>query len=67
MWAIRRALNRLKSIRMTVDNFEEAYELLLAHGLKNAQGEKVTDTGTSKATMMVSPSGFTISLSQHIK
>ena len=36
-------------------------------GLHRAQGDKVTDTGTSKATMMVSPSGFSISLSEHIK
>ena len=54
-------------IRMNVDNFEEAYDFLTARGFKNAQGDKVTDTGTSKATMMVSPSGFSISLSEHIK
>ena len=57
----------ITSIAMNVDNFEEAYELLTAHGFKNAQGDKVTDTGSSKATMMVSPTGFSISLSQHIK
>ena len=57
----------LTSIAMNVDNFDEAYELLAAHGFKNAQGEKITDTGSSKATMMTSPSGFSISLSQHIK
>lgn len=54
-------------IRMNVDDFDEAYEFLTAHGFKNAQGTKVTDTGSSKATMMISPSGFGISLSQHIK
>lgn len=57
----------ITSIAMNVDNFEEAYEFLEAHGFKNAQGEKITDTGSSKATMMVSPTGFSISLSQHIK
>ena len=57
----------LTSIAMNVDNFEEAYDFLTARGFKNAQGDKVTDTGTSKATMMVSPSGFSISLSEHIK
>ena len=54
-------------IRMNVDNFEEAYEKLQSLGFKNAQGDKITDTGSSKATLMVSPSGFGISLSQHIK
>ena len=57
----------LTSIAMNVDNFEEAYDFLTARGFKNAQGDKVTDTGPSKATMMVSPSGFSISLSEHIK
>jgi glutaminase len=57
----------MTSIRMSVRDFDEAYKLLESHGFKNAQGGKVTDTGTSKATMMVSPSGFSISLSQHIR
>ena len=57
----------LTSIAMNVDNFEEAYDFLTARGFKNAQVDKVTETGSSKATLMVSPSGFSISLSQHIK
>ncbi len=57
----------ITSIAMNVDNFDEAYEFLTARGFKNAQGSKITDTGSSKATMMVSPSDFTISLSQHIR
>ena len=57
----------ITSISMNVDNFDEAYEFLISKGFKNARGDKVTDTGSSRATMMVSPSGFTISLSQHIK
>lgn len=57
----------ITSIRMNVRDFDEAYEFLTARGFKNAQGTKVTDTGSSKATMMVSPSGFTISLVQHIR
>ena len=55
------------TIRMNVDDFDEAYEFLTARGFKNAQGEKVTDTGSSHATMMVSPSGFAINLIKHIK
>jgi hypothetical protein len=54
-------------IRMNVDNFEEAYEFLKAKGFVNAKGaDKVEDTGTSKAALLLSPSGFAISLSQHI-
>ena len=57
----------MTAIRMNVRNFDEAFEFLTAHGFKNAQGDKVTDTGSSKATLMVSPSGFAISLAEHIK
>ena len=55
------------SIRMNVRDFDEAYEFLTSKGFKNAQGDKVTDTGSSKATMLVSPSGFTISVIEHIR
>ena len=54
-------------IRMMVDDFDEAYQFLTARGFKNAQGEKVTDTGSSRATLMLAPSGYAISLAQHIK
>ena len=57
----------MTAIRMNVRDFDEAYEFLTAHGFKNAQGDKVTDTGSSKATLMVSPSGFGISLAEHIR
>ncbi len=57
----------ITSIAMNVRDFDEAYQLLEAKGFKNAQGDKVTDTGSSKATMMVSPSGFSISISEHIR
>ncbi len=54
-------------IRMNVRDFDEAYQFLLDRGFKNAQGDKITDTGSSKATLMVSPSGFAISLAEHIR
>lgn len=57
----------ISTIRMNVDDFDEACEMLAAKGFKNAQGEKITDTGSSRSTMMVSPSGFSISIAQHIK
>ena len=55
------------TIRMNVDSFEEAYEFLTARGFKTASAEKMTDTGTSHSTMMISPSGFSIVVAQHIK
>ena len=57
----------ITSIRMNVRDFDEAYRMLTEKGFQNAQGEKITDTGTSKATMMAAPSGFTISVSEHIR
>lgn len=57
----------LVSIRMNVDNFEEAYELLTANGFKNFYGDKQAVTPSSKSAIMISPSGFTINLVQHIK
>ena len=54
-------------IRMNVDNFAEAYEILVAHGFKNIAGDETIDTKTSTSATMVSPSGFMIGLVQHIK
>ena len=55
------------TIRMNVRDFDEAFEFLTSKGFKNAQGDRITDTGSSKATMMVSPSGFAINLIEHIR
>ena len=57
----------ITSIRMNVRDFDEAYRMLEEKGFKNAQGEKITNTGSSKSTMMVSPSGFSISIAEHIR
>ena len=57
----------ISAIRMNVRDFDEAYEFLTARGFRNAQGSNVTDTGSSKATLMISPSGFAINLVEHIK
>ena len=57
----------IPSITMNVRDFDEAYKLLEEHGFKNTQGDKVTDTGSSKSTMMVSPSGFTVTVVEHIR
>ena len=57
----------LTTIRMNVDDFDEAYDFLIARGFTNAQGGTVTDTGSAKACILYSPSGFSINLIQHIK
>ena len=57
----------ITTIRMNVCNFDEAYKMLEERDFKNVQGEKITDTGSSKSTMMVSPSGFSISIIEHNK
>ncbi len=57
----------MTTIRMNVRDFNEAYELLKSKGFVNAQGDKITDTGSSISTMMVSPTGFSISISEHIR
>ena len=57
----------LTAIRMNVDDFDEAYEFLTSKGFINTRGDKVTETSSSKDTFMMSPSGFGITLCQHIK
>lgn len=57
----------LTGIRMNVDHFEEAYDFLIAHGFSNGQNGTVTDTGSAKACILFSSSGFAINLIQHIK
>lgn len=57
----------MMTIRTNVRDFAEAYQLLKERGFKNVNGERITETGTSKATMMVSPSGYSISISEHIR
>ena len=54
-------------IRMNVRDFEEAYDFLVSKGFKNAAGDEVTETPSSRSALMVSPSGFAISLSYHIR
>ena len=57
----------LTGISMNVDDFQEAYDFLLERGFVNPRGDKVTETGSSRSTMVFSPSGFAITVSQHIK
>ena len=56
------------TIRMNVDDFDEAYKLLREHGFKNALGDdRIAETGSSRNAVMSSPSGFKLTLIQHIK
>lgn len=55
------------TIRMNVDDFDAAYQLLVAHGFKNYYVDRNNETPTSKSALMIAPSGFSINLVQHIK
>lgn len=57
----------MTAIRMNVDSFREAYDLLTAHGFKKAPGVEEVDLEKAKALLMVSPSGFAIEVIEHIK
>lgn len=61
------ATNDVAGIRMNVDDFDAAYELLKGHGFTNAYGDETVVTKSSKSALMVSPSGFVICIIQHIK
>ncbi|MBQ3418311.1 MAG: hypothetical protein IJH32_10840 [Ruminococcus sp.] len=57
-------------IRVNVDNFDEAIEFFMSHGFRKPHHErahKTVDTGSSRYTMVVSPSGYILAVSQHIK
>jgi hypothetical protein len=54
-------------ISINVDNFQEAYDFFTGKGFIDPRGGKVTDTSSSRATMLVSPSGFAVSISEHLK
>ena len=58
----------MTTMRMNVRDFEEAYEFLKAHGFKNARGEDhAVESASAKSCLMISPSGFSIQLTQHIR
>lgn len=54
-------------IRMNVDDFDFAYQLLLKNGFRNFYGERTVDTATSRSAVLISASGFAINLIRHIK
>ena len=56
----------ITSIRMNVDDFDEAYQFLTDHGFKPTTGKPATESDSAKGLMMASPSGFCITLIKHI-
>jgi hypothetical protein len=57
----------ITTIRMNVSDFDEAYNMLAARGFKGTEGSEGRDTGTSRSAMMISPTGFSITIVKHIK
>ena len=57
----------LTAVNINVDNFQEAYDFFMDHGFVNPRGDKITETGSSTTTMLLSPSGFAVIISEHIK
>ena len=55
------------TIRVNVDDFDEAYQLLLSKGFRNYYGDRIVETRTSKSALMIAPSGFSINLIHHIR
>lgn len=60
-------VDTLTAIRMNVDDFDEAYQMLISRGFKNYYGDQAVSTKTSKSAIMISPTGFVINLIHHIK
>lgn len=54
-------------IRMNVDDFEEAYDMLTAQGFRNLSEGHIVETPSSRMAIMLSPSGFGIDLVKHIQ
>ena len=57
----------LTAVNINVDNFQEAYDFLISKGFINPRGDKVTDTSSSRATLLFAPSGFAVNIAEHLK
>ena len=57
----------IMTIRINVDNFDEAMEFFTARGFRNALGEQMINTDSSRGALLVAPSGFLINLVKHIR
>ena len=58
----------MTTMRMNVRDFDEAYNFLKERGFKNARGnEHVVESKSAKSCLMISSTGFSIQLTQHIR
>ena len=57
----------IPTMRMNVDDFEEAYALLTEHGFTNFYADQAIHTPSSMSALMVSPHGFAINLVKHFR
>ena len=58
----------MTTMRMNVRDFDEAYNFLKDKGFKNARGDDHTvESKSARSCLMISPSGFSIQLTQHIR
>lgn len=55
----------ITSLRINVDNFEEALDYFTKNGFVNTRGDKITQTSSSVDTFLISPTGLGITLTQH--
>lgn len=53
-------------IRMNVDDLQEAFDILTAHGFRPVDGS-TSLTNSSLSALMISPSGFGIDIVKHLK
>ena len=53
-------------IRINVDDFDKAHDMLLANGFRNYEGV-ILKTPSSRFAVMESPDGYIVNLCQHIK
>lgn len=57
----------ITAILINVDNFREAYDFFIGKGFIDPRENKTTVTGSDEATMLISPSGFPVVISEHFK
>jgi hypothetical protein len=57
----------MTGIAINVDNFQEAYDFFTGKGFIDPRGGDVTNTSSSKATMLLAPSGFAVVIAEHLK
>lgn len=55
------------TIRINVDNYEEAIEFFMSRGFREARGFAPSTTASSKYAYLVSPTGVIIDVCEHIK